>query len=712
MRRTKWSRVNKSQGKTQITIKTDMLLAEKKSYVTLVYLILIVVFGFLVYSNALRNPFIWDDDYLIKRNLCIKELRYLPRFFTEDIGSTLGIRYNEYRPLQMVSYTLDHALWGLNTFGYHLTSQLLHILVALVIYWLVMILFDNKLISFLTAILFVVHPVHTEVVTYISGRSDSLSCLFIILGIIFYVQQLKGRYYLLWSCVFIVLSLLSKENSIAFLFLILLYHWIFKKKIEAVKILPYIFIFLAYFLLRMNILKASSPGVENMAGFMSRLPGFFVATGEYLSILLFPFNLHMEYGSTIFKISDPRAIMGLGIMLLLALFSIRYREKNKITAFSVMWFVVSLLPVSNLFLLNAFMAEHWLYLPSIGFFIVIASGFFRLLNRGKLLKYLAGTSFFFLLFFYSYCTLKQNTYWGNPVIFYERTLKYAPESPRIYTNLGNAYYCVGYYDKALLNLKKAIQIDRNYTYAYLNLANAYNKLGDKKEAIALYKKTIELDPFFSEAYYNLGNLYKSTGDKEGAINSYKKALEIDKNFVEAYYNLAVVYGKVNYEEAVINLKKAIDISPAFVPAYDFLIDLYKISGKEGEAAHLYKEAVAHNLNYFPAYYYVANLYYDMGMEKKAIVLYKKAITINPEAVEVYVNMGGAYCVVGNYRAAIAIFKQALKNNPDLAIVHNNIALAYYYIKNYNLAIKHCDRALKLGYDVSSKFMELLKPYRR
>ncbi|GAF76422.1 unnamed protein product, partial [marine sediment metagenome] len=147
---------------------------------TILAIVLIIILGFVVYSNSLNGKFIWDDEYLIKNNVYIRSFSYLPKIFSEDIGTGAEKKYYFYRPLQMITYMIDYSLWKLNVRGYHLTNTLLHILAALTIYWLINILFGDRPLSLFASLFFVAHPIHTEAVAYISGRADPLALLFML----------------------------------------------------------------------------------------------------------------------------------------------------------------------------------------------------------------------------------------------------------------------------------------------------------------------------------------------------------------------------------------------------------------------------------------------------------------------------------------------------------------------------------------------------
>jgi len=491
---------------------------------------LIIVLGFAVYANCLDGKFVWDDFGLVRDNAHIKNWQNIPGIFTKGIGAGGGSNF--YRPLQMVTYVADYSLWKVNPVGYHLTNTFLHILAALAVYWLINLIFLSQRLAFLAAALFVAFPVHTEAVSYISGRADSLSAIFILLSLIFYIKSLscirpKMLILALFSC---VLALVSKENSIIIPLLILLYHYTFKIKFKAKEFLLISSIVIGYAALRLTVFKNSIPITPVL---FQRIPGFFVALTEYSRLLLLPLNLHLEYGNRLFSILDPRAVLGLAIAVLLITIAVRQRQKNKLVFFSISWFFLALLPVSNIYVINdSFMMEHWLYLSSIGFFLILAKGLCLLYDSGKF-RYAAMVLAITILSFYACQTIKQNNYWREPVSLYKRALQFSPDSCRLLNELG-------------------------LEYAQRNL---------NKEAIAAYKKALEINPGLAGVYYNLGTLYSSAGDDQQAILSLEKAVKLAPRYAEAYLALGRVYCRNNRKEEALSLfKKLMEIKPGLAAA--------------------------------------------------------------------------------------------------------------------------------------------------
>ena len=169
---------------------------------------------------------------------------------------------------------------------------------------------------------------------------------------------------------FYSLALLSRESALVLPLLILLYHYFFRKKINSVIFMPVCGLAFLYGVLRVTLLRNLLSEMEYSSTLLQRLPGFFVAVTNYLRLLVAPFNMHMEYGNKEFAFTNPQAILGIIIFASLLAVAVKQKEKRPVFSFSVLWFFVALLPASNIFPINAYMAEHWLYIPSIGFFMI------------------------------------------------------------------------------------------------------------------------------------------------------------------------------------------------------------------------------------------------------------------------------------------------------------------------------------------------------
>ncbi len=615
-------------------------------------IILIAALGFLVYGNSLQGKFLWDDEYLIKYNTYLRSFSNLAKVFSNDIGHGSGRKFGFYRPVQMLTYTIDYSLYKLDERGYHLTNVILHILTAICIYIFFNLLYGRRMVSLVAGLLYVVHPLNTAIVSYISGRADSMVVLFMLLSFIFYVKDMKAPAWWSYALIFITygLALLSKETSLIFPVLLVLYHYSFRKDTDIKRFVPVVTMTLVYILVRVALLEhIMMKGPHTIGGTtttLQRLPGFFAAMTAYAGILVVPVNLRMGRGMPLFSFSDPRAMTGIVILIALisSAFYFKKRKGREMEYFGLLWFLITILPVSNIYPLNAYMAEHWLSLPSIGLFLIAGDWVDRMCQkpRTRLIVLVAVAG---IMLSYGYLTFRQNAYWKGPVEFHARTLKYS----------------------------------QNNIKAMTDLARQYEMVGKRDEAIELYKRAIQLDPFFPIPYNNLGYLYHNIGRDDEAIELYKKAIENDPGYPDALNNLAVVY---------------------------------QIRGKFDEAIGLYKKSIAANPNFEGAYSNLGVLYSATGKPEEAMEAYKTAIKINPSFENAYYNLALLYSNAEKLDEAVAMYKKALELNPDHPQANNNIAMVYYKMKQYDLAIKHIDKAAGVGFKVDPQFLEQLAPYRK
>ena len=190
---------------------------------TFLVALLFIALPVILYANTLGGDFIWDDEYLIEKNRYLESWHFLPEIFQSSLHHFAPVQSNYYRPLQGMTYLFDRMLWGKGVWGHHLTNIVLHGMVGFLSYRLLIALGMGFPISFWTALFFLIHPLHTEAVGYISGRADSLYALFILLSILSFYRFLKGKsfaFYLL-SLGSFILALLSKEIAVVLPFLLI-----------------------------------------------------------------------------------------------------------------------------------------------------------------------------------------------------------------------------------------------------------------------------------------------------------------------------------------------------------------------------------------------------------------------------------------------------------------------------------------------------------
>jgi len=509
---------------------------------------------------------------------------------------------------------MDYSFWKLNAFGYHITNILFHILTAILVYYLLNLISKKRGISLVSALLFVAHPVFTSAVTYISGRGEILAAFFMLLSFVLYIKATNLKHIYL-SLVSFIIAILCKEIATLLLLLFVLYEVTLQadngqllQRLKK-KCLPFFTITGIYLLLRMFLLRFMDTSLSDPGTSMLTKSAIAVkALGIYIRLLFLPLGLHME------RVVSPQVDLYSIITLILLLSALVWSyKKSRLVYFGFAWFILTLIPVSGIlsFGTRANMAEHWLYIPSIGFFLAITTILSNSLEKYKFNKLIALLGVGLILTFYCTLTIRRNAEWRDPVTFYETNLKYTPNNHILHNNLGSQYKRIGDFKNATASYKKAIQINPNFGKAYDNLGNLYFEIGKIDKAIEFHKKALELEPnnpkarnnlactygkkglynlaiqehkkalelhpFYAQAYNNLGITYKKKGNLDKAINEFKKALEIDPGYADAYYNLGSAYYLIGLpQKAKTAFKKTLEINPNFKPAKEVLLELEKI----------------------------------------------------------------------------------------------------------------------------------------
>lgn len=522
---------------------------------------IIFIVAFLVYSGTLRGDFIWDDEYLILNNSQIKSFTHFPNVFKTYVGYGSENINNFYRPVQEISNMVDWFLWGEYPFGFHLTNVVLHSLVSALVFIFLLLISRNIMASGLAALLWAVHPVHTEAVAYIAGRADPLYAFFMLLSIIAFVRyadsvcrgKRAGWLYIL-SVVLFLLSLLSKEIIISMPIIIFLYTLYFLKGTQNDRYfsrlkwswIPYGVIVVIYGALRSTVLSFSDIAPASVFGKIPlalRLLTFFRTVGVYLRLMLVPVNLHMErtirISSGYFGPGEILALVMVAAIIWGAWYSYRH---NRVVSFAIAWFFVNLLPVSNIVPINSFLAEHWIYMASIGPFMIVGVGFEKLygkfLSRNMILRGAGLLAAACVLAVYAKMSIIRNRDWADEISFFNSTLRFHPRNARLYLNLGNTYYERGQIDQAIEQYRKSIDINKNYAVAYGNIGSAYLNKGQEAKAEEYLIKAINLKHNYPIAHYNLGIVLFKRGKYAEAKKEFEIALQQLPQLFQAWNMLA------------------------------------------------------------------------------------------------------------------------------------------------------------------------------
>lgn len=513
---------------------------------SILYLVTILfALGFLIYANTLVNGLFFDDEHFIYNNQAVTTFS-LPDLFGHSLSTGAGQLSNYYRPLLFTGFAFEYALFKDAGFIYHLNSMLLHIGATIGIFLILQKLFQNRFISLLTALLFLIHPVQTEAVSYASGRGDPLSLFFSVIAIYLSLRRSTRSY--IFALFFFICALLSKELALITPGLLFLSHLFLEKTLSRKaflkafkKALPFFAISIGYFILRITVLNFSNTlnfhQTESIytESLFVRLTTFFHLIPTYLSLLIFPKDLFMERDSLIAIQTTPTIASSLSFLSLLALAFFAFLKRNQypILAFGLAWIGISFIPTSGILPINGIFYEHFLYYPSIGFFVILSWLLWIILKKiPSLVQNLLLLLLFFLILILSVRTIARNSEWRNPIVFYEQTLSYAP-SARAYNNLAMAYAESNQLEKAVEKYRAAIQLVDAYPETRYNLGNVYVKTNNVKAAEHEYKEALRIDPAFYYAYIQLMGIYTAREDTAGQawiIQEVEKIVAVNPSF--------------------------------------------------------------------------------------------------------------------------------------------------------------------------------------
>ncbi len=518
--------------------------------------LLLGVIGFVIRLPAVQGTPIWDDIYLIRDNPFIKSPLLILEAFRHHLfpNSFAG----HYRPVQNLSYMVDYFLWNTDAAGFHLSNIFLHVVAGLLLYRLLTVLFRNggglwvdhglggragEIAALLVSAIWMVHPVHSAAIDYISGRADSLAFLFAAGA---WLLVLRGRVandrrfkiFLYFAAgVSGLLSLCSREIACIWILLFLVHTFAFAsgvgRKAKIVTIVSCALLLSAYAeLRRLPMTRPEKPFIEDWSGSV-RASLMLRALGDYGRLMIFPVNLHME--RTIFDPDNYRdreswrrtaaseylSVIGL---TLLALFTYGCAKKGtgqRMRIIGTVWFFAAYLPISNIVQLNATVAEHWLYLPSVGFLIFFAGLALELSGRFQTVFAIVAIIAVAAL---SVRSTIRSSDWSDEEKFYKRTLAAGGTSSRVGVNLAQIYAGRREYAIAEKMLRHVLEITPDYPIARNNLANVLVQQGKVAEGEAIFAEQVKEAKKLREQYprtwiaaFNVAHMRSRANDNTGAI---------------------------------------------------------------------------------------------------------------------------------------------------------------------------------------------------
>ncbi len=555
---------------------------------------LVVGVVLVVYANALPNAFLWDDLFLVVGNPAIKRWDALPALFTSDLFPG-AIASGYYRPLQSLTYAVDYGLWGLAPAGFHLTNVLLHAATAVALAAVGVRVLGSAPAALAAALLFGVHPLHVEAVTYVAGRSDPLAALFVLLAMLGYLRG--DRRGLVLSLGAFFLALLAREASLVLPFLLLVVDRAApgraRRPVSA--LLPYAAVIGVYLAARAAAVGTSpTPAATAAVPFGLRMLTMAEVVVRYLGLVAAPHGLHMERAvAPVASPLDPTALAALGVLGALVVVAWRARARAWPVTLGVAWFLVALLPVANVVPLATFMAEHWLYVPLMG--LALAGGWSAVALPPASLRRPTLVVLALVIATLGALTMRRNLDWRDGRTLYESMLPLAPESLRVRVNLAQAYHEAGEVARARAAYEEVVRRwpnARDTADALNNLGNLDRDAGRLAEALAAYDRALVLHPAHVAARNGRALALQALGRVDEAERELEAALAIDPGSATTHSNLGNLYfRRDDVARARDAYLAAVRLDPEHADAHNNLGSAYVRLGERALAEREYREAL-------------------------------------------------------------------------------------------------------------------------
>ncbi len=559
--------------------------------------------------------------------------------------------------------------------------------------------------AFFAACLFAVHPVHTDSVAYISGRRDILSTLFYLLGFyLFLLSRHKGKTGLLIAAlVSYILAISSKEMAVTLPAVFFLYDCIhnlpdegplLKRCSVSLKrvISRHGFFYLCFLTVALLFTgyKVFIKSPSNKVGFYGgdlfvQILTVSKVLVHYIKLLFYPVNLLADYSFNSFPLSqsvfEPATFLSLLVLCALGFLAVKLLVINRLMAFAILWFFVTLLPVCHIFPHHELLAEHYLYLPSFGFVLLMALILDQSLTFVRW-RYVLYTAFALVLVLFSVRTVNRNYDWKDSFSIWTKTVKTAPNCVRALNNLGIEYYKVKNNAQAEQYYQRAITLQPTYEKSFYNLGNIYREKEDYNRALSMYQKAAQLNPENFRNHNNLGNTYAMLKNFDAARKAFEKALECKPDYAEAHNNLGNIYrSQGNIDKAITSYQSAVRLKPFYEDAYTNLVSIYVYLNQYEKAIQLLEQARSDNPFVPFVHKNLGIVYNQMKQYDKAVIMYERALILEPASSEIHINLGKLHAQRNRHQQAIDHFQKALDSKPSSPEPHLN--LADIYLKQLN-----------------------------
>jgi tetratricopeptide (TPR) repeat protein len=665
-----------------------------------------------VYWLAGLNGFVnYDDpDYVTSNPQVQSGLKWQNLLWAFSTGHA-----SNWHPLTWLSHMLDWQLFGENPAGHHLTSVLFHVVNTLLLFLVLREMTGAHWRSAFIAALFALHPLHVESVAWVSERKDVLSTFFLFLALGAYTRYVRSNgprsdrvlrlpestFYYVSALLLFTLGLMTKPMLVTMPFLLLLLdYWplgrftlpvgvdvrrlnslapersqspdvdCYKLIIEKI---PFFVLSIASSVITF-LVQRKGGAVSASISFSQRIANAFVSCARYIGKMFWPLDLSVLYPHP----GDwPRWQVAGSALLVLAVSVVAMLlvRKRPYVAVGWFWFLGCLIPVIGLIQVGVqSMADRYTYVPIIGLWTalvwwmcdVIPASLAR--DRGCAIG--AG----FVLAGCVVVTARQIRFWHDSESLFRRAVAVTSRNYLAYNNLG--YYLAGrgQVEEALVNYRKAIEINPVYDDALNNIG--YALAGQKKpaEAIPYYEEALRIRPNHVEVHNNLGNALSEIGQIPAAIAHYRFVLREKPDHADAHNNLGIalaMQGKL--DEAIEHFHAALKYKPKYASAHSNLGNAYAVQRKFDEAIAEYRESLRLNPRDAQAHNNLGNVLAEQNRLAEAIEQYAEALRLNQNNPEAQFNLGMTLARQGKLEEACTHYREALRLKPDYSAAQQQLS---------------------------------------
>ena len=593
-------------------------------------ILLISLFSFLAYANSLGGEFVFDDTEQIVENQNIRSWDNLAKAFTTHVwqfrehAGTLNVPppLPYYRPLFTAMLTIEYHLFGLWPQGWHLASLLLHICCAIGVFFVIRQVSGQNVVALFASLLFAVHPIHAESVSWISGMTDPLFGVFFLASFCLYLRSRApsgdgpaDRRMLALSLAMFALSTLAKETALSLVLLVFGYEFIKLAGLKrgrliaaAKRALPYAGVAFLYLVPRYLVLgelmwKNPQAPERPLAYTLLTLPFVIVS---YVAHLLWPIGLSVTYSTQfVTSVRSPRFLLpGAGLVLIATALYLSRKKISREVWQALLLIFVPLLPVLNLGQISQeeyLVFDHYLYLSVAGFGYLVAIGILKLgaFKSSTERTQLAGLRrpgfviavFVVVALAFTVAAARENRPWADSYCLWSNVARVRPTYWAAHYNAGLALLDAKRFDEARASLEGATALKPDEPNVADALGRAYDGMGDISRAVMSFKRAIGIDPDMFESYNNLGTVYFKSNDYALAEANFTAALRLKPQASTSRFNLGLSYARQGrYTDATRELEQVVQATPRDAEALYELSLAYERVGRENDAVLALKRA--------------------------------------------------------------------------------------------------------------------------